>query len=53
MKEEIETKHFEYGSGDIPHQIGRGVYVSPQPVSHGFLCVMSVKFLFSPFFFSF
>ena len=40
MKEEIETKHFEHtrGSRDeprcraTPHQTGRGVCVSPQPL---------------------
>ena len=52
MKEEIETKHFEHtrGSRDeprcraTPHQTGRGVCVSPQPLPW----VLSVKFLFPP-----
>ena len=55
MKEEIETKHFEHTFAVLrdeprcratPHQTGRGVCVSPQPLSHGFYRVMSVKFLF-------
>ena len=56
MKEEIETTHFEHTFAVLgtnraaeSHSSTKQVEVlcvSPQPVSHGFYRVMSVKFLF-------